>query len=423
MSKASRLSSRSDKIAVMGAIVVFVIMPAGLPFGITDPYLGISLYSENSPFLWVEFPTQLSDLYQQWGFLKWPRPLGWNVPPVPALTHDGREVYRRNYIMMNAASTGGHEGYPAIWYYKQYASKVCQEIRTAAETQKAIDDARFFIEPHYTGRDLFDSLVAMLLLDKNAVPKTLLVRVGCREESENEWRPLNRKHHMVSFSVKPGSKSVDIYQIGVTNGKVRPHLQYSGRVDDYEPLVIGTWAGTQFLVAVGGHRSSYGSYSRTNSLCALDVLLVSESDDHEQFFEIDPSHGNTSGRSISGLQKCPFDQVQSIMDDNEEDYDGRNEERVVLFENAATHNTSIDVLWVPPNDEENLVAALPTLSPGETARLESYVGHRFRAIPTGKDESCFDEPDYIVPDKRKIHHHVFCAEPDEREDKNKRDEL
>ena len=267
---------------------------------------------------------------------------------------------------------------------------------------KAVDDARFIIEPHYTGKHLFQAMATLLLSSEEVEPLSLLVREGCHEDSEQDWKPFHQtSRYFAAFSLKSGSPPVDIYYIGrATNGMERPQLFHAGRVMGDTLLYTNAWAGAQLLVARGGKKRDYSLYSETKRLCAVDVLVISESSEHWQEFEIDSDH--PSGRTVKGLQVCSSE-MELDMEDDDDDF---GDERVVHFQNEG--ESSIDVLWLPADRDDPPVTMLH-LSPGETETLGSFLGHRFRAVISGKDESCHNEGDFVVDSNQLNIRHAFCG--------------
>jgi hypothetical protein len=393
--------------AVAASVAVFVFLPALLAVGLIDPYLGICLYTGNNQQLDMELPaggtppSSMTDLYRQWGFLE--DTGGFQNAFIPVLTHDGRRVYRRWYTLLHAAATGGDVGYPARWSYMRIASAVCEQIRDADPS--VVDEARFFLQLHYTGVTLFRSLWAMCALGTPPPPPPQLVREGCRAESDNDWRPIQLPTRVESGIVRWNTTRkvqisltestyletpVDIYWVGSVEAETSlPELLHVGQVSGgEEPLQLNAWVGNYLLAAQGGDRDDVPYNGNPRDLCALEVWVVTQSESISQSFVLDYDRGNVDRRTVRGLQPCPV-------------------RRQVEFVNAE--NTSIDIFWMPPDGGSPVTIEVGVV-PGDKRHIDSLEGHRFRASSTD-GTTCRGNIEFMVTADQKGNRHMFCTEP------------
>lgn len=389
---------------VAASIAVFVLIPALLLFGLIDPYLGICLYTDNAPILIMELPaggappSLMTSLYSQWGFLD--EPAGFNTPLIPAMTHDGRKVYRRWYTLLHSAATGGDGGYPAQWAFMRIASEVCEQVRAA--DPYIIDDTRFILDHSYTGRTLARSLLAMMSLGPPLPPSPPLMRQGCHAESDDDWRPLHLptrvdasgiivwdEARQVEISVTESSAletPVRVYWVGPVGAETTvSELVYVGEVGgSEEPLQVNAWVG-EYLLATQGSNIGYVPHNGDpGDLCALDVWLITH--DVSQSFILDVNQSSIDRRAVRGLHPCQHP-------------------RSVEFVNVA--GGIIDIIWVPHDDRTPMTIEVG-LTPGDMRSINTWDGERFRAV-SRDGASCSGEKDFVVNATHpRFFRHYFC---------------
>jgi len=242
---------------------LFVIMPAAVPFGYLDPYLGSSLYSENLPLLELEIPIGTNDIYNEWGLV--------DGNFYPATSSDHRRIARVYYINFNV-KTKNTVGYSSIWAQKQFVSSLCDKL-CDTNIMTNIDDSRFFLLPSFTGWSLFeytwDTIVSALTkTPKKQKVQSLLVQDGC----SNEWNPILNTEFtrpiLVSFTSKL-KESIEIFY--VNRATTSATLISQMKIDSSKgQMGVKSFGGHIFVAA----RRIGGDDNDMENLCSLMVWTV-----------------------------------------------------------------------------------------------------------------------------------------------------
>jgi hypothetical protein len=420
--------------ATILSLAVFVLLPAFLPCGLIDPYLGISLYTDNVPDLEIELPADGKELYQQWGFLD---DIGsWNSPLLPAATHDGRRVYVRHYMLLHVAATDGHVAYPSQWAHRSIVSSLCERLQDAAPPHlpETADEARFYLHRPYLGWSLFSSLWTMAssawLPQKDGespAPPPTLVRKGCQGD---EWQStvMSSPLRTLEISIRGfDPPAVGVYSVGAVGPAEgdgvppQPELVFLGQATVQTPLRIFEHVGSYLLAALGSPES--------RDFCALEVWVIIPSEDELQMFVLDFDIRNSKERrTVPRVKFCPIDgeYVEADTGDDvprsevtDEDDDALDIERpthVVTFVNGHT-SASIDIFWVPPDGHppELIESDIP---PGSVRVHDTYEGSRFRAVSSSDDGvvHCPFNRELVVPADQEDLRYEFCIEYDGEND-------